>query len=272
MNLSKWIKAAAFGGVLAFTASAQANLVGLWEFENASDLGEATIGNDLTLNNGNSTIVPVTGVTFGDGAAFVGAGDSFSLNHDIAPNGGSTAYVNEFAVVYDINTQFGGVWRSLLQTATTPGGNDGDYFIGSGNNIGVGAINYTSQTVNASTWYRIVFSADIGSDIDGNVGSSFFTTVIDDAGSVVFTHLHAAQGLDGRHSLYSTVNANIVHFFADDAGEDQPILVSQLALYDTFLTQAQAEGLGAPNTFIPEPASLILLGLGSLAMLRRNRH
>ena len=174
----------------------------------------------------------------------------------MAPNGGSASYVNEYTVVYDLflPASTDSTWRSLLQTTTTPGGNDGDYFVSSGNAIGVGSIGYSSSTVAADDWYRVVFSADIGDTIDGGTGS-FITTVIDSAGSS-WSFDHAPQGLDGRHSLYSTANSNIVHFFADDNGEDNEVYVSNLALFDTPLNATQVEGLGGPGdpiVFIAPP-------------------
>ena len=215
-------------------------------------LAKRPLATDLILNNANSTIVAVSGIgdaSGTEGAAAVGVGDSFSLAHDLAPNGGSASYVNEYTLVYDVflppSTDL--TWRSLLQTTTTPDGNDGDYFVSSGNSIGVGSIGYSGTTVAADAWYRIVFAADLGDTPFGT--GSFLTTVTDLAGAS-WTFEHSAQGLDGRHSLYSTANANIVHFFADDSGEDTEIHVSNLAVYDFPLTPGQAASLGRPGQAI----------------------
>jgi len=257
--------------LMGWASSASATLVGHWEFEDSNDLGKATVGNDLTLNNSSSSIVAATGLVAGDGAAEVGVGDSFSLAHDIGPNGTSSEWVDEYTIVYDINTKTNGVWRSLLQTTTTPGGNDGDYFISSSNTIGVGAINYTSSTVAADTWYRIVFAVDLGSTNYG--GGSFQTTVIDTSDSVVFQYDHAFQDSGGRHSLHSTANSNIVHFFADDNSEDNLISVTQLALFDHPFSSAEALSLGGPGTAVPEPSTfgLFALALLTLGVVQRRR-
>ena len=246
---------------------ASANLVGLWEFENAGTPGSATIGNDLVLNGPGSTITAKTGPA-GDGAISIGVGDSFGLAHDIAPNGGSTDYVNEYTIVYDLYLPgaTAGTWRSLLQTTTTPDGNDGDYFVSTGDTVGVGSISYSSSTIGSDAWYRVVFSADIDES-----PSSFFTTVIDSSGNEVWTFDHANQGLDGRHSLYSTANDNIVFFFADDNGEDNELYVSSLVLFDDNLTKGQALALGAPGTAVPEPSSLALVALGAGMVMNRRR-
>ncbi len=259
---------------MCFVSPLSAGLVGLWEFEDDAAPAKATVGNDLIVNNTNGTIVPVEGLSGADGAVQIGVGDSFSLNHDIAPNGGSSAYVNQFTVVYDLflPPSTDSTWRSLLQTTTAPDGNDGDYFVSTSNLLGVSSISYTDQALAADAWYRIVFSADIGANIDGgDPSSSFLTTVTDTSGSS-WTFRHASQDLDGRHALYSTVNDNIVHFFADDDGEDNLVTVTNLALFDVPLTQAESVALGPPGAMIPEPSSLVLLlsaGLGLLAVARR---
>lgn len=263
---SALVNAAVAGGVLLGVGSAQAGLVGLWEFENGGELTAATVGNDLIYNNTNDTLAAQTGPA-GDGAISIGAGDSFSLAHDIAPNGGSAEYVNEYTVVYDLflPAATDATWRSLLQTNSAADGNDGDLFVSSANDVGVGAIGYSTETLAADTWYRVVFSANIGES-----GSSFFTTALDTAGNEVWTYEHGEQGLDGRHSLYSTVNGNVVHFFADNDGEDNEVYVSNLALFDSNLTQQQALAMGAPGTtIVPEPGALALLGLGGLLLARR---
>ena len=249
-------------------STTHAALVGLWEFDNPSNLGEATLGNDLALQNGNGTIAATGGVSPGDGAAQVGVGDYFDAAPGIAANGGGS-FVNEYAIVYDIflPTSTDSSWRSLLQTNSS-NSNDGDYFVSSGNAVGVGAIGYTGNTLAADDWYRIVFSADLGSG--AFAGGDFLTTVTNSSGSS-FSFNHSTQGIDGRHSLYPVNDLDIVLFFADESGEDNLVYVSNLAIFDTPLTEAQALGLGTPGNAIPEPSSWVLAALGSLALLRRRR-
>lgn len=259
-------------GAMLATSSAQANLVGLWEFENSGSPGEATIGNDLVVNNSNGTIATVAGIGGTDGAFAVGVGDHFSANHDIPANGGSSSYVNEFTFVYDLllPSSTDSTWRSLFQTSDN-NSNDGDYFVSTSNTVGLSAINYSTQTVSADQWYRLVFSADIGET------PSFVTTVTDSSGTS-WSFDHAFQGLDGRHSLYPIDNQNVVHFFADESGEDNEVHVSNLAIYDFPLTNRQALSLGVPGGAIPnlspvpEPTALgtgLLAAIGIAALARR---
>ncbi|MCO6043684.1 PEP-CTERM sorting domain-containing protein [Aeoliella sp. ICT_H6.2] len=244
--------------------AADAQLVGLWEFENASDPGGATIGNDLIVNNTNATIAGVAGIDGSDGAVAVGIGDYFSANHDIPPNGGSGSYVNEYTFVYDVYLPVSSdsSWRTLFQTSDD-NSNDGDYFISTSNTIGVAAIGYSSQTISAGDWYRIVFSADIGAS------PSSFTTTVTDASGTSWSFDHGAQGLDGRHALYSTANENIVNFFADNDGDDAELHVSNLAIFDRPLSSFQVEALGVPGdpiAFTPNPVLAVEINRDSGAI------
>ena len=238
---------------IAVVCPAGAGMIGLWDFGDAGNLGVATIGNDLTLNNGNASILPTAGVMPGDGAVAIGAGDSFTLNHGIGPNGGSVSYVNEYSLVFDVFAPGPGSWRSLYQTTTTPGGNDGDYWIAPAGQLGVGAIGYTpAGSVSFDQWYRIVIAADLG---DATYGGGSLMVSITDAFGANTSFNHGFQALDGRHSLYSTANANVIHFFADNNGEDGPLNISMLAMYDESFSLAAAVALGAPGSAIPEPST-----------------
>lgn len=253
---------------IAGSLSCQGALVGLWEFSDAANPGAATIGNDLTLQGPGTTLAVADGVSTGDGAIQIGAGDHFDVAHDIAANGGG-AYVNEFTLVLDVflPSASDGTWRSLLQTNNT-NANDGDLFISSGNAIGVAEIGYSTETLAAENWYRIGFSADLGSELE--TGGSFVTVFTDGAGNSTLVS-HLSQGLDGRHSLYPIDNGNIVKLFADENGEDNLLVVSNVAIYDSALSSADMIALGVPGTTIPEPSLMALCGLSLFGFLRRRR-
>ena len=229
--------------VLAPALCPAASLVGLWKFDNPNNLSQASVGSDLTMSNSKGTIVAREGISSGDGAAEVGVGDYFAAAPGIAANGGSSAYVNEYTLVYDIYlpASSDSTWRSLLQTAPHVGDNDGDYFINSDNRVGVASINYSSQTLSSGQWIRIIFSADIG------ISPSFTTTVITQSGQS-WQYDHGAESLNGRHSLYPASGNNVVYFFADENGEDHLLYVTQLAVYDGTMDAAAALSLGAPGS------------------------
>jgi len=234
---------------LLLTLQASSGLVGDWTFDNPADVAEAMIGNDLVLIG---TATPVAGIGAGDGAVDIGIGSHFRCTPDIAPNGGSASYVNEFTIVYDVflPAASDGQWRSLLQTNNN-NANDGDYFLNTSNTLGLGEIAYSSQTLPPDEWYRIVFSADIGSNIDGGAPASSFLSVVTNIAGNTWTFRHNSQELDGRHSLYSTANDNVVFFFADENGEDHLLRVSRVQLYDEALSEAVAQSLGGPS--VPDP-------------------
>ena len=110
-----------------------ASLVGLWEFENSSDLTEATVGSALTLNG---TTTATTGVA-SDGAVNVATGTAswISVPNPIGHNGtGSPTRTNQFTILLDFmipdftdggadNGQFTGIFDF------SNGGSDADFFI-----------------------------------------------------------------------------------------------------------------------------------------------
>ena len=255
-------------GLFLQASVANAGIVGLWEFNDGGNLGKATIGNDLALQNTNGTIAATSGISGIDGAASVGIGDYFTVTHGVAANGGGQ-YVNQYSIVYDVLSPAGstGQWRTLLQT-NQGNANDGDYFISTGADIGVFEIGYTTATIADDKWYRIVFSADVGQVISGAATGSFLTRIIDSSGAIVTTFEHNFQDLDGRHSLDPTAL-----LFADNDGDDAMVRVTQIGFYDAPLTGAALDALGAPGTSlaVPEPGSLAVLTMVGLGLVLRRR-
>lgn len=236
------------GALLPGTAAG--GLVGQWDFDDPANLTKATLGKNLSRVG---SVAPVGGFGTGDGAAAVGIGSHFRCTPDLAPNGGSTTLVNEYTLVFDVwlPASSDRQWRAFFQTSVS-NLNDGDYFLSTSNALGVGVLTYSTETLPPNQWYRIVFSADIGSNIDGGSPASSCLSVVTDASGRSWTFRHASQALNGRHALSSTANDNAVLFFADDDAEDALIHVSRVQLYDTPLSEAQARALGPPLIEDPE--------------------
>jgi hypothetical protein len=228
----------------ALASQAAAALVGQWDFDDPVDVTRATLGKNLALVG---TATPVAGYGTGDGAAAIGIGSHFRCTPDLAPNGGGTALVNEYTLVFDLwlPASSGGQWRTLFQTSPS-NANDGDYFISPGSALGVGVLTYSTETLPAERWYRIVFSADIGSNIDGGEPASSFLSVVTDATGQSWTFRHSSQTLNGRHALTSTAGQNLLLLFADDDAEDGLLHVGRVQIYDAPLSEAQARALGPP--------------------------
>lgn len=235
---------------------AKAGLVGLWEFENAGNLTAATVGADLAVT-GSDAATAGSGTLFDQGASQLDVGDYYTVTHGIAANGGG-AYVNEYTVLWDIMypAATAGSWKTFWQT-NVANSNDGDLFIrpsGPQGAIGTADTGYTTNTTTADTWYRVVISVDNGSHfriyVDGNEWLN---------GNI--------QPVDGRFSLDP-----VFHVFADNDGDDALMNLSNLALWDQAL-DANAVGAlgGAGRQIVPEPTTLVLVGLAILGGLRLRR-
>ncbi|WP_035606421.1 SUMF1/EgtB/PvdO family nonheme iron enzyme [Haloferula sp. BvORR071] len=207
------------------------NPVGWWQFDHAFDHTLATIGSDLTTSG--SGFSEATGLAPGDGAMLVASGSYYIANHGIAAGTGGGTKVNEYSLLFDISYPAAG-WKCLYQ-ADGNNTTDGELFIDTSNRVGIAAMGgYSTNTTAPDTWYRVVVSVDNGTDrriyvngqlwYDGNAGA-----------------------LDDRHAL-----APLLLAFADEDGEDGPIRVSNLALWNTALNATQAAALGGAGAFIAD--------------------
>jgi hypothetical protein len=213
---------------------AQTSPVGLWSFDEPTDLTMADVGNDLSLLGSHSA---VEGSEPGDGAARVDVGSYYICDHGIAANGGGSL-VNEYTVVMDVRPFGRGLWHCFLQTNQS-NSNDGEVFIDQPGRVGVSATGYSyPRMLDAGTWYRVAIVVDNGTRYEIYADGIL---ILDGT----------AQSVDGRFSLDPTVL-----FFADDNGEDGEIDVSRIALYDEALSAAEVEelgGLGGATHFVTRP-------------------
>lgn len=203
-------------------------MVGLWEFENESDLTASTIGNALVLNGSHAAI---PGPTVEDGAVTIGVGSYYTCYHDIAGNGGGSE-VNEYSLVFDFRVSNISEWHCFYQ-ANNSNSNDGELFINSSGQIGrtTNGPGYSSYVVNPNEWYRMVVVVDLGNS---------YKVYLD--GALILSG--GSLSVDGEYSLYPVTADNLVHFFADDSGEDAQIDIALTAIYNKTVDQSEVNSLG----------------------------
>jgi hypothetical protein len=224
------------GLALIAPASLQAELRGLWEFNDPNNLQSTVAGGlPLTLNSG-GVHARVAGYDAADRAVKIGVGSYYICDHGIAPNGGGI-YVNEFTLLFDVKypTSSSGQWMCFYQTNPN-NTNDGDFFVQSGTGkLGVAATGYTARSTKAETWYRVVVSVDNG---------SFYRIYVD--GELWLQG--NMQPVDGRFSLEPKVL-----LFADEDGEDAEIYVTNAAIWDNPLSDNEIFGLGKVGDPVGDP-------------------
>ncbi len=239
---------------MAGTLFAQINLpadglVGHWTFDDAANPDKATVGSDLVPDKLTSTlnIKSIPGPTAANGAVTIGTGSFYRCYHGIEANGSDPtlpdslpARINRYAIVIDFRVPETTVWHAFFATDNNgdPKASDSDLFMNTSGAIGVAATGYSFYKVqDTRNFYRLVINADLGSSyryyLDGQL--------LRDGGS---------RHLDDRFSLDSPDGSNQVLFFSDDDGEDSPIDVAELALFDRPLTAAEIVAMGGYGHFI----------------------
>jgi hypothetical protein len=198
--------------------------VGLWTFDDLSDFAKATIGMPLET----------VGIDFetAEGGIRVKKGSYFIARHGIAAGRGGSN-VNEYTLMIDFSIPQTGVYHTIFQTDLV-NSNDAECFIRSGNHIGIGTPGYSTATVEANRWYRLVISFK---------GGAAYKIYLNGE------NIHSTGGDNAAISVYSRFSwsPNGVILFGDEDGEDADIDVSKIAIWDIALSDEEIAILGNVN-------------------------
>lgn len=216
---------------LNFTANATIpTKKGSWKFDDASNMLKAAIGSPLVLTGLETS---VAGPAAGNLATEVPLGSYLTMTHGIAPNGGGSL-VNEWTLQIDFSVAQTETWYAFFQTLD----GDADLFVAKSatstrgvNTIGTAQTGYSANAIEANKWYRMIVSV--------KNGTSFKIYI----NGVNWLDVPGGTGVDGRYALQPTLQ-----LFQDDDGDDGTIKCSEVAIWDTALTDAQALELGTVAT------------------------
>lgn len=226
---------------LTLLSQARADLVGLWEFENAGNLNEATLGTDLSPTGAPIAIAGSGGSDAG--AAQVDPAMYYTATNSIGANGGGT-FTNVYTLVMDVNSPGAG-WNSLIDIDAGVFSTDGDFFTRNDGFLGIDGDYFSANgTLGADgSWHRIVLVFDTGSTepitsyIDGNLAHAHTIAELSNFDANY-------PGIDKRWAMHGTFD-----FFYDNDGDRETTLVSNLGVYDEALDFAAVgilSGAGSP--------------------------
>lgn len=232
-RLLLWAVAASFA--VATASAAIPTPKGQWKFDDATDVLKATIGAPLDTVTAGGGSYSVNGPFDGNLAIANPKWQSLIMRHNLPASGG--ARVNQYTLQWDVMAPDLTNWLCLIQSKQNEG--DGDlFFKPSTKQLGLSALNWSTNTVAPNTWYRIIMSVSIPTVkiyVDGQLWIE-----------------GKPQSADGRFSL-----SDDVRVFGDDDGEDDLMFCSELALWDVALTDAEVAELGNATTpSFPEPVGL----------------
>jgi hypothetical protein len=161
-------------------------LVGIWTFEDADDLGKATVGDDLEASEEGGTYTSIDGLN-NTKAVRITDGGYYTVLHNIGANGGGE-YTNEYTLMMDIRgseEEFAD-WLSVYDN-----GLSGRLWIDGDGAIGFDALGgYSEPVLTPDTWHRVVIAVKLGES---------FKVYVD--GELAFTATSGTD-VDGEWSLY----------------------------------------------------------------------
>lgn len=194
------------------------SLKGRWAFDDASDLLKASCGDNLVLN-GAASHQSVTGARDGDGAAHLDVGTWYDVtNHGLG---------TEYTMIWDVMVADGdlGKYIPLLQN-NIANDSDGSLYINpSGGFWFNGGTSGFGGTIIADQWHRIVASYNNGNLLFYVDGEEIYATTLSwplDASKLI---------------LFGENSSNAGN------GEDNPISVSDVLIFDSAFNSDQIESL-----------------------------
>lgn len=220
------------------------HLKGYWKFQKSTNLTKATVGNNLVLV-GTHQVVP--GPAYGDTAVRIGIGSYYKCTHNIAANGGGDS-VNRYTLMFDFKVLNLNRWHTFHQTDST-NLNDGECFIKPITNrpagaIGVGYTGYSSDTILAKKWYRLVVSVNLG---------HFYNYYLN--GTLIHQGDTDEIFIDKRFALTQKIL-----FFADNNQEDDTIDIASVAIFDTCLSATDIARIGSIDPCMAANRPVLNLG------------
>lgn len=238
---------------------------GLWEFNNAANIGQATVGSNLSVVGS----VPTHATTLSDGSKTLngaittvgGTPNRLLMTNSTGGNGGGT-FTNEYTFLFDIFSPSGSrsSWRALFQSNTS-NSNDAEYFIrNSDDKIGISSpLGYSANAINDSAWIRLVLVFDVNASGTASTVRAYVN------GSLFHTH-NFTGGRDGAYGLEGSVL-----MFADNSAENAALNVGAMAFWGRTLDATQVATLGAAGAAIINEAPVITQGTAySLPSARLN--
>ena len=194
--------------------------VGAWGFDDAANLTKATTGQDLVAVGTGFTSIAGPNAT--NGAVTVARYSYFEVDHGIplvpialVPG---LEGVTEYTLLFHIRAPVLGRWYTFYKTGPQSVG-DGEIFINTNGQIGVGATGYSTARITANVWHKVVISVNLGSWIrfylDGEL-------------------IHTSNPINDRFVL-----RDVFLLFADNDGEDADIDVAEVVLWDEALDNDQ---------------------------------
>ncbi|MCC8145784.1 MAG: metallophosphoesterase [Bacteroidales bacterium] len=214
-------------------------LIGHWEFNDSGVVPvKADNGVSLTVTNaGGVRYVEEDGIN----AAYVtnssvgGPTPNYlTFTHNLPPTEGTE--VKEYCIVMDIKTSLVTSYLPLLWSHSFTG--DADIFVKQAGSMGLqgGGLGYTEDGFIQNGWNRIVINANLS-----NNQLDFYVVY---PNGVRKEYKKAVTTTD-RFSLRSDSSSDI---FRDNGDEDGDAYIAQLALFNTFLTDEEINGILVPWT------------------------